>query len=516
MNRINIANISDQKDLITEVGRLTSVVPLPDVTKISKWKEFSDFMDSIGPNSRVACYGDYDVDGLMALLITLDAIKTIGAKARPYGYKHRTHFLDSMFASFVSTSNVTHCIICDTGSSEGDVRLEQYIENLGVKVLVIDHHLSFYGYAEAPVSLVNCVYEGPDFSCTCAAAFTWLLFNEYVQKRGYSLPPLDVVYAYIATVADVMDLSQDTNVAIRQLAQDVPRKTWSIVLQKLSEMAAKGGISTRTVGFIIAPTINACFRSGALDLINIAFVFDRPDDQKLKAVTEMNNLRNENSAMLSVIDNLAKPEVLNNLVLLDLSSAEEFFSITDVDYTNYTGLIANKLLSRFNKPAIVYGVGTKFGKGSVRAPERSMLFEPMSLIAQCGGHPDAFGFHFPATGKQFLEYNLRKLDLIAGHMSEHNKLELAVLNIPLTYDGFYQIAWYNEFRNNDSDKLYADVLLNKITSVKIFDDKVYHYEGKLRFIGSKDHSFERVRVMPAISNGNVNCYIIENEEEKHD
>lgn len=508
MNKIDIKNYSKESDLITAIRSELDSAELPDITKFSKWDRFCEFMDTIEPGSVVACYGDYDFDGLMSLLITVNAVEALGAKSRPYKYKIRTHALDSLFVPFVMQTNATHCIICDTGSSSSDKQQEAYLESLGKKVLVIDHHIcSNYTHEK---NIMNCESEGDEFNCLSAGGFSWLLFYNYLKKREIDFDPCNLLYAYMAIVADIMDLSNNTNIAISRLAHRIPRSSWPLTIQRLAEYLKNGGITARAVGFVIAPTINACFRSGAVNLINEAFISKKGNaNDRLVAIDKMIEMREENSAMLTVIENMAKPVECDNLVLLDISQIEGLLSIADVDFTEYTGLIANKLLSKYGKSAVVYGVGSNEGKGSVRSLPGAGLFPYLEIFTRCGGHPDAFGFHFSPVDKDNITQNLIELDKVVKMAGNSDSLFQNVVTFPVTYEGYYNIAMYNECVRDGGDKIYVRKYLGTCDRVKQYGDKVYHYEGKLKYIGDSNCGYMPVIVTPTLSNGSINCYIEE-------
>src|SRR5437899_638287 len=96
---------------------------------------------AIDRNEKVLIYGDYDVDGTLAVVVLLTALRSLGAKVEAHipdrfaeGYGMRIPVIER-----AASENVRVIISVDTGIREHEVI--QRACDLGIDCIVTDHHL---------------------------------------------------------------------------------------------------------------------------------------------------------------------------------------------------------------------------------------------------------------------------------------------------------------------------------------------------------------------------------------
>ena len=159
----------------------------------------------------IAVYGDYDVDGITATCLLLEALQDLGGQAVPYipdrtheGYGLNTGAIDALAHSGVRLIVTVDCGI--TASRE-----VAYAKGLGVDVVVTDHHQC---KGELPGAAAVVDPRRPD----CPYPFKELAGVGVALKLALALVPPerreDVLHRYgelaaIGTISDVMRLTDE-------------------------------------------------------------------------------------------------------------------------------------------------------------------------------------------------------------------------------------------------------------------------------------------------------------------
>ena len=180
-------------------------------------------------NARVLVYGDYDVDGAMFTLTTCSVLRRLGiTNFEVFHYRKRTHDLDKEAVRYCIQNKFDYFIIGDTASSSLDV-LKQ-LASYGIKLLVIDHHMTTYDYdsfANAGVVIVNSTIEnaiaGNEIYNLSAGALAFCVYDAYFRARGFEPLSSEAAYALVSLYADCMNMSNIINRGIYYLATSLNR-----------------------------------------------------------------------------------------------------------------------------------------------------------------------------------------------------------------------------------------------------------------------------------------------------
>ncbi|HYA98156.1 MAG TPA: DHH family phosphoesterase, partial [Methylomirabilota bacterium] len=230
---------------------------------------------AIARKEPILIYGDYDVDGTMAVIILKTAIELCGGAA-DFHVPHRIREGYDVRADVIETAaaaGVRLIISVDMG-----IRAHAPAETarrLGVDLIVTDHHLPGPEGVPRALAVVNpnqagCSYP---FKQLCGAGVAFKVAQALMQRRGLAerrfaendakdrnkllLSFMKVVA--IATIADAVPLTGENRV-FAALGLDALRKAVNPGLKALLEVAqvsAKRPPTSGEVGFRIAPRINA-------------------------------------------------------------------------------------------------------------------------------------------------------------------------------------------------------------------------------------------------------------------
>jgi single-stranded-DNA-specific exonuclease len=357
------------------------------------------FLDEIrnNENARVYGYGDYDVDGAMCAKVIETFLEKLGVKDfTMFEYKNRTHSLDGSAVNECINGKFNYMIIGDTASQ--DLQVLKYLVGNGVKVLIMDHHVTSFNYDDFPEGVVivnttleNEILEKDEYELS-AGALCFCVLDKYLKSIDLEDKSM-YAYALTSLYADCMEMGNKLNRSIYWAAiglerDELPKEITAF----LNEYTIFG---RRYIDFWFSPRINALFRSEQFKVLN-AFLFHSDNQAKTAACIDLiNKIYKSNREMIGVISDVLQSDVedMKNFVVCNMNLINEYKNVEEYKLYNYTGLIANTLTDKFEKPAIVYcEQGSKI-KGSVRDKFSRDILSIFQYLCDAGGHPPAFGFY---------------------------------------------------------------------------------------------------------------------------
>ena len=372
----------------------------------------------------VLLYGDYDVDGTIAVVLLKTAIEMLGGVVRfhvPHrirdGYGVQSSVLETAYAEGVRLA-----ITVDTGMRA--FAEAESARRIGMDLIITDHHLpKAHDALPLALAILNpnqpaCRY--PEKSL-CGAAIALKLAQALLERRDLARTrektlPSFLKLAAIATIADAVPLRGE-NRTIAALGLRELRRPMSIGLRALFAASALDPVAKQLTGFDIAfrlaPRINAAGRMDvASDVIELFTTRDLSRGQELAAKLERLNRerRDTESQVLKEIE---------ERLLGESGLAEERLLVLDGDrwHRGVLGILASRVVERTAKPAIVVCVEDGVAHGSGRSIDGFPLLEAIEtcsdLFTRCGGHALAVGFALPAASLPELKRRL------SAHAHEH-------------------------------------------------------------------------------------------------
>src|SRR5262252_6100728 len=352
----------------------------------------------------ILIYGDYDVDGTMAVIILKTAIELCGGSA-DFNVPHRIREGYDMRDDVIeraAASGIRLIISVDMGiRAFGPAATAQ---RLGVDLIVTDHHLPGQDGVPNALAVINPNQHGCDYPYKqlCGAGVAFKLAQALMQRR---LDPKDqnklllsfMKVVAIATIADAVPLTGENRV-FASLGLDALRRAVNPGLKALLESAQISPNRTPTsgeVGFRIAPRINAAGRMDvARDVIELFSVKDPARAKELAAkLDQLNTDRQEEERRIlrSVEERFAS----------DAALCDAFCIVVDGDgwHRGVIGITATRIVERYNRPTIVISREGEEAFGSGRSIRAFHLLEALEscrdLFSRFGGHAYACGFAMP-------------------------------------------------------------------------------------------------------------------------
>ena len=360
-------------------------------------------------------YGDYDVDGTMAVIILKTAIELCGGTADfhvPHrireGYDMRDDVIERAAAAGIRLIISVDMGIRAFGPAETAHRL-------GVDLIVTDHHLPGHDGVPKALAVINPNQDGCSYPYKqlCGAGVAFKLAQGLMQRRleGRDQNRLLLSFmkvAAIATIADAVPLTGENRV-FASLGLDALRRAVNPGLKALLEAAqisANRPPTSGEVGFRIAPRINAAGRMDiARDVIELFSVKDPLRARELAAkLDQLNTDRQEEERRIlkSVEERFA----------IDSALCDAYCIVVDGDgwHRGVIGITATRIVERYNRPTLVISREGDEAFGSGRSIRTFHLLEALEscsgLFSRFGGHAHACGFAMPTANVEELRTKL--------------------------------------------------------------------------------------------------------------
>jgi len=340
---------------------------------------------------RVLVYGDYDVDGASATSLYLGFFKGLGLAAGFYipNRIKEGYGLNADAVRRIAASGVTVLITADCGTTSVDeIALAQ---SLGMDVIVTDHHLPEKKLPPALAILNPCKPDsGYPFTGLCSGGLAYKVSSAYHAKYGSAGSDqethLDLVA--LATIADVAPILDENRAMVRKGLALLSRGTRPGIRALKAAAGVVGLCGVGTVGFTLAPRLNAAGRLGeAADAVRLLVTED--DREAVELAGLLNRLNQERQRVEEGI-------VAEAVKAADATPSGPLVLASRGWHQGVVGIVASRLVERFHRPAILIALNEEgIGKGSARSVAGVNVFE---AIAQCRDSLDAFGGHAAAAG----------------------------------------------------------------------------------------------------------------------
>jgi single-stranded-DNA-specific exonuclease len=354
----------------------------------------------------ILIYGDYDVDGTMAVIILKTAIELCGGAA-DFHVPHRIregYDLRGDVIEAAAAAGIRLIISVDMGIRA--FTPAETAHRLGVDLIVTDHHLPGLDGVPRALAVVNPNQKGCDypFKQLCGAGVAFKLAQALMQRRLDSKDQNKLLLSFmkvaaIATIADAVPLNGENRV-FASLGLDALRRAVNPGLKSLLEMAqisANRPPTAGEVGFRIAPRINAAGRMDvARDVIELFSVKDPVRARELaEKLDTLNTARQEEERRIL--------KELEDRFASDPALYDAYCIVVDGEgwHRGVIGITATRVVERYNRPTLVISCEGDEAFGSGRSIRAFHLLEAIescsSLFTRYGGHAHACGFAMPAA-----------------------------------------------------------------------------------------------------------------------
>lgn len=371
--------------------------------------------DAMAQSLHLCIVADYDCDGATACAVAVRGLKLLGAQQVSYLVPDRVvdgYGLTPTIADRVKQLGADVLITVDNGiaSAEG----VDHAKNLGMQVLITDHHLPVAVIPAADVIVnpnqLGCTFESKSMAGVGVMFYVLLALRAELRKRGIftaaNQPKLDTLLPLVAlgTVADVVRLDANNRRLVAQGLKRVRTGAMPAGIASLFTAAGRNAAHATTFdfGFALGPRINAAGRLSDMTLGIECLITNDPAraDELARTLDGINRERRQ-------IEGHMRDQALEIAETLfeEGEQPPPAICVFDPDFhEGVVGIVAARVKDKLHRPTFVFTASTAPGKehelkGSGRSIPGFHLRDALDLIAK--RYPGVllrFGGHAMAAG----------------------------------------------------------------------------------------------------------------------
>ena len=363
---------------------------------------------------KIAVFGDYDVDGITSTCLLTDFLRRRGADCISYipGRLEEGYGLNPIAIHQLHKEGVKLIITVDCGITA--VTEAALCKELGIDLVITDHHECKDILPEAAAVVDPHRPDGgyPHKNLSGVGVAFKLAAALCGSQEEVLAEYADMVC--LGTVADVMPLQGENRVFVtRGLTALQNTKRPGIAALMAETGCVPDSVSASTIGFMLAPRINAAGRMGKIELAVELFLTQDPVRAVAvaRALCELNRQRQavESEIYQQAISMLPVGQPPEAIVLAD-----------ETWHQGVVGIVASRIAEEFSCPAFLICLDGDHGKASSRSHGGFNLFSSLttlsSLLESYGGHELAAGFTISRSN--IPEFRRRICQLAAGFYSD--------------------------------------------------------------------------------------------------
>lgn len=345
---------------------------------------------AMSAHEKIAVFGDYDVDGITATCLLTDFLRSNGADCVSYipGRLEEGYGLNPIALHALAEQGVSLIVTVDCGITA--VEEAQLCHKLGMDLVITDHHEC---KEKLPLAIAivdphrsDDTYPHKNLSGVALAFKLACALNGDAEEvlNEYA----DMVC--LGTVADVIPLVGENRVFVSRGLASLRRTTRPGLAALMRECGCDPDtLNASSIGFMLAPRINAAGRMGQIDLAVDLFLTH--DDDHAAAVSKaLCDLNRQRQAVESEIFRQA-------VAMLPQDKAPEAIVLADEGWhQGVVGIVASRIAEEYACPTFLICLDGEHGKASSRSHGGFNLFASLTalspLLESYGGHELAAGF----------------------------------------------------------------------------------------------------------------------------
>ena len=374
-------------------------------------KAVDRIIKALSNSETIGIYGDYDVDGITAASVLYLFLKSIDADVcvyipdrliEGYGVKRKgiVELKDKGAGLIISVD----CGI----SSVGEVN---FANSQGIDFIVTDHHEA-PGHLPPALSILNpkqpmCEFPFKGLSGVGVTFNLVIALRTALRDNGFfggkNEPNLREYLDLVAlgTLADVVPLHYDNRIFLKYGMKEIEKggRPGIDALKKISGI--NGKIDVRGLSFQLIPRINASGRMGD-GMLGFQLLTSKDMESAMPLAEKLDNLNTRRQKVQEDIWRDVRKRI-------DDISGNEMDSVvclySEEWHPGVIGIVASRVVDRYNRPAFLIAIKDGKGRGSVRGVEGCNVVE---CLRESSDLLEGFGGHSLAGGFSIKEENLRE------------------------------------------------------------------------------------------------------------
>jgi single-stranded-DNA-specific exonuclease len=365
-------------------------------------------LKSIETGEKITVHGDYDADGISASVIMVEILRNLGAQV--------DYFLPSRFEEGYGLHTGPLKQFKDNGSKLvvtvdcGINALDEiaYAHSIGLDMIITDHHQPLE-VLSGPAVVINPLQKGCSypFKELSGAGIAFKLAAALCEITGRPFPESLLDLAALGTAADVVPLLGENRVIVAtglRVLKRLERTGFKALAEAVN--LQKDKINSTALSFIFAPAINAAGRMGeALPAAELLLEAD-----PARAAELAGRLNRSNQERRSREQEIVREAEAAALELFAKGEQKLLTLAADNWHHGVIGIVASRLVEKFNRPVALIALEDGEGRGSARSIPgfnvTAALAECASLLERFGGHEQAAGFTVKRENLEALQEGL--------------------------------------------------------------------------------------------------------------
>ena len=327
-------------------------------------------LEHLEKGSNILIIPDADCDGLTSSSLLYNYIKEVYPDSNLLFQNHTKKTHGIMLDDLKDVLQTIQLLILPDASSE-QFKEHKIVKDMGIDIIILDHHSVKDYSANAIVvnnqlSKISTNLSGVGMTYKFCKALDEELWEDKADKY------LDLVA--VGMLADYMD-TRDLEVQyyVRKGLSNIKSPALKALIEA-QDFSLKGELNPIAIAFYIAPLINSVYRLGKIEDKDMMFKsFANIDNDKTyiykptrgsKKGEEIEELIYQQSARMCVSYNGKRKRLSEKLIKpvedqINLDNKIICVKVDKEESEGMSGLLANSLLGKYQKPSIVYSINEK-------------------------------------------------------------------------------------------------------------------------------------------------------------
>lgn len=368
-----------------------------------------------------------DCDGWTSAAIFINYLHSIdenfaASNITYYQHKGKEHGLKDIINEILEDS--PDLVVCPDSASN-DIEEQDKLYKADMHCLILDHHECDKVTGEEKSIIINpqlCDYPNKNLT---GAGVTWMFCRAFDEIKGYDFANKFIDLAFLGDCGDMASYKEKEIRALTNLGIETLNNPFFYAMARKNDYSIQkmGGLNYYSVAFYVVPFINSLVRSGTEEEKELVFdsfllkeAFSSVPSSKRGHKGEFVKLYDEavltaervkrrqtklqDEAMEFLEKQIAENHLADNSIIVCLCEPGQVEK-------NLQGLVANKLMAKYQKPCLVLtrsrtkDDGQDYYRGSARNYGYSELKDLRQLCLDSGlveyaqGHSAAFGVSLP-------------------------------------------------------------------------------------------------------------------------
>ncbi len=352
--------------------------------------------EAIESGLKIAVFGDYDCDGVMATAIMYKYLISRNADVITYipdriseGYGMNNSAVD-----YLNSKDVKLIITVDNGVACVDEI--DYASSKGIVTVVSDHHLPPEKLPDA------CAVVDPhradcnsSFKEICGAQVAFYLVCAIEDKEPEEMLPLFADLLSVAIVGDFMPMKGENRAVVKYGIELIKRNSNTGLSTVLSVAGIdRNSLDSSKLSFGIVPRINAAGRMGSAKT-----AFNLVTENNINTILSIANEIESLNLLRQKTEKDILKEVLSCIEENGFNHDRVIVVCGEGYHQGVVGIVAARICEKYGRPAIVLSSDQNIAHGSGRSIKGFNIFE---AINSASSHLVKFGGHELAAGISIL------------------------------------------------------------------------------------------------------------------